>query len=297
MEKGLAKGSSGSLLAQTRRQLRRSGLWARKGLGQHFLVDEGVLEAVLDAAALTPTDTVIEVGPGLGVLTGELARRAGWVVAIELDDSLAAVLQKSLAHFDSVIVLNENILGTDPRMLLQQPKPSIPSGLSPYKVVANLPYYITAPVLRHFLEASVKPELMVVMVQKEVAEAIAAGPGRQSLLGISVQFYGRPVIVSRVPATAFYPPPEVDSAILRIDVYPRPAVDISDEEGFFRLVRAGFTAPRKQVANSLAQGLDIPKSEALVLLEGAGITPRRRAETFTLEEWASLWRAYTGEGR
>lgn len=294
MNKRLARGKSDSLLSQTRKLLRRSDLRARKGLGQHFLVDGEVLDAIINAAGLAPTDNVIEVGPGLGVLTRELAGRVGWVIAIELDSKLAAVLKKTLSTFDNVVILNEDVLGTDPKVLLQEQAPSFPPSLSPYKVVANLPYYITSPVLRHFLEASVKPELMIVMVQKEVAEAIVAGPGQRSVLSISVQFYGKPSIVRFVPASSFHPAPEVDSAILKIDVYPRPAVEV-DEEGFFRLVRAGFTAARKQAVNSLAQGLGLPKAVVLTLLEKTGIEPRRRAETFTLEEWARLWRVYTRE--
>ena len=292
MEKSRAK--SQTLLSQTQGLLRRSGLRARKGLGQHFLIDDGVLEAILDAAALTPEDTVIEVGPGLGVLTGELAKRAGWVIAIELDNQLAALLRKKLAPFENVVIINEDVLGTDPKALLQIPSPHFPPSLGHYKVVANLPYYITAPVLRHFLEATVKPEMMLVMVQKEVAQAIAAKEGQRSVLSISVQYYGRPSIVRMVPAAAFYPAPEVDSAILRIDVFPKPAVAV-DEKSFFELVRAGFTAARKQAANSLAQGLHLPRAEAAAMLEKAGIAPQRRAETFTLEEWARLWRVFTGE--
>jgi 16S rRNA (adenine1518-N6/adenine1519-N6)-dimethyltransferase len=294
MDKSLSKEGSSSLLAQTRRLLRRSGLRARKGLGQHFLVDEKVLEIILTAAELAPTDTVIEVGPGLGLLTGELAKQAGWVIAIELDTRLAAVLRKTLASFENVVILNEDVLGTDPKALLQAQAPSFPETLSPYKVVANLPYYITSPVLRHFLEASIKPEVMIVMVQKEVAEAIVAGPGQRSVLSISVQFYGKPSIVSYVPASSFYPIPEVNSAILKIDVYPRPAVAV-DEKGFFTLVRAGFATSRKQVVNSLSRGLELPKAEVLALLEKAGIAPQRRAETFTLEEWARLWQVFARE--
>ena len=290
MDKKLSGGGSDSLLAQTRKLLRQFDLKARKGLGQHFLIDNEVLETILAAAELTPDDTVIEVGPGLGIMTAELAKRAGWVIAIELDNKLAEILKKTLPY-DNVVIINEDVLGTDPKALLQGRAPDFPASLSPYKVVANLPYYITSPVLRHFLEASVKPEVMVVMVQKEVAEVIAAGPGRRSVLSIAVQFYGRPSIVTRVPAASFYPAPEVDSAVVRIDVYPRPPVNV-DEEGFFRLVRAGFTAARKQVANSLAQGLKLPKAEVLTLLEKADIDPQRRAETFTLEEWANLWRVF-----
>jgi 16S rRNA (adenine1518-N6/adenine1519-N6)-dimethyltransferase len=294
MNKRLAREKSDSLLAQTRRLLRRSDLRARKGLGQHFLVDGEVLDRIIGAAGLSPADTVIEVGPGLGVLTRELAGRVGWVIAIELDSKLAAVLKKTLSSFDNVVILNEDVLGTDPRVLLQEKSPRFPAALSPYKVVANLPYYITSPVLRHFLEASVKPDLMIVMVQKEVAEAIVAGPGQRSVLSISVQFYGKPDIVSYVPAGSFYPAPDVDSAILKIDVYPRPPMDV-DEEGFFRLVRAGFAAARKQAVNSLARGLDLPKAKVSALLEKAGIEPQRRAETFTLEEWARLWRVFNRE--
>jgi len=285
-----------SLLAQTRKLLRRFGLRARKGLGQHFLVDEEVLELITSAAQLTPADVVMEIGPGLGVLTGELAKQAGWVIAVELDNKLAAILRQTLASFNNVAIINEDILGVDPEALLQEQKENLPLVVnSPfsYKVVANLPYYITSPVLRHFLEASVKPQIMVVMVQKEVAEEIVAKPGRMSLLSISVQLYGEPTIIGYVPARCFYPTPEVDSAILRITLYPQPAVEVADKESFFALVRAGFSASRKQMVNSLTQGLGVPKIEALSLLARASIVPQRRAETLTLEEWAHLWQVFT----
>ena len=273
-----------SLLAQTKNLLHRFDLRARKGLGQHFLIDEEVLQLITSAAELTPEDTVIEVGPGLGILTGELAGQAGSVIAVELDNKLAAILKQRMASFNNVTIINENILDIDPASLV--------AGKRVYKVVANLPYNITSAALRHFLEASARPEMMIVMVQKEVAEAIAAGPGQRSLLSISMQFYGKPRIVSHVPAQSFYPVPKVDSAILRIDVYSSPPVAVDDEESFFKLVRVGFTASRKQVANSLAQGLGIPKAEALSLLERANIAPQRRAGTFNLEEWAELWRVF-----
>lgn len=284
-----------TLLSRTKKLLRQSGLRARKSLGQHFLIDDDVLHDILAAAALSPKDTVIEVGPGLGILTAELAARAGWVIAIELDDNLAEVLRKTMPG-ENVVIVNENVLGTDPRSLLNAEHASFPYELSPYKVVANLPYYITAPVLRHFLEASVKPEMLLVMVQQEVAESIVGGGGRNSLLGIAVQLYGKPYIVRKVPPEAFYPAPEVASAVLKIDVYPEPAVDVH-EQGFFELVRAGFTANRKQAANSLSQGLGCPREDAQALLEKAGLDPKRRTETFTLEEWAALWRVYDGEQR
>jgi 16S rRNA (adenine1518-N6/adenine1519-N6)-dimethyltransferase len=291
MDKNLSGSSSGSLLAQTKKLLRRYDIRAKKGLGQNFLIDGEVLEAILAAADLKSTDTVIEVGPGLGLMTAELARRAGWVIAIELDNKLADILKETLPG-ENIVIINQDVLGTDPGALLRDGAPRFPEAFKPYKVVANLPYYITSPVLRHFLEASVKPERIVVMVQKEVAEAIVAGPGRRSVLSISVQFYGKPEIVTYVPAASFYPSPAVDSALVKIDVYPHPRVDVDDEERFFKLVRAGFTAARKQAANSLAQGMGMNKAEILAWLKKAGIDPTRRAETFTLEEWGSLWRVY-----
>jgi len=290
--------NEGPLLAQTRRLLRQFGLEARKRLGQHFLIDDEVLSLIISAAELTPHDIVVEVGPGLGVLTGELAGRAGWVAAVELDDKLSSILKRTLAPFSNVTIVNEDILKIAPEALLKEQQLKLPSATTApfgYKVVANLPYYITSPVLRHFLEAKLKPQMMLVMVQKEVAEAIVAEPGKMSLLSISVQLYGKPTIVGYVPAQCFLPAPEVDSAILRIDLYPQPAVAV-DVESFFELVRAGFTAPRKQIANSLAQGLGLSKAEVLSLLEETGIVPRRRAETLSLNEWAQLWRVFIQSG-
>jgi len=280
------------LLAQTKGLLRRFGLRVRKGLGQHFLIDDSVLGLIVSTAELASDDVVMEIGPGLGVLTQELSRQSGRVIAIELDDKLAAILKQTLASFGNVSIVNGDVLKLNPAVLLREHG----SELKSYKVVANLPYYITSPVLRRFLEASLKPQTMVVMVQKEVAEEITARPGRMSLLSVSVQLYGEPVIIDYVPAASFYPAPEVDSAILKIALYPEPAVEIADIEGFFAVVRAGFTASRKQMGNSLAQGLGLPKAEALALLEKTGIASQRRAETLTLKEWARLWRVFAGAG-
>ncbi len=282
---------STSLRTQTKKLLRRYGIQTKKRLGQNFLIDDTVLEKILDAADLKPDDTVIEVGPGLGLMTAELAKRAGWVIAIELDNRLAAILKETLPT-ENVVVINKDVLGTDPAKLLKGSAPHFPPGLRSYKVVANLPYYITSPVLRHFLEAKVKPEVMVVMVQKEVAGVITAEAGQRSLLSIAVQFYGKPSIVTDVPAASFFPPPEVDSAVVKIDVYKKPPVSVNNTDVFFKLVRAGFTAARKQVANSLSQGLGLPKDEIQNLLRKTGIDPQRRAETFTLEEWAALFKEY-----
>ncbi len=288
-----------TLLARTKGMLHRYNLRARKGLGQHFLIDEEILRLIVSTAELEPDDIVLEVGSGLGVLTRELAEKAGQVIAIELDDKLADILNQSLASFNNITIINENILGIEPAALIEEQKYEFPAkleGTFKYKVVANLPYYITSPVLRHFLEARVKPQVMVLMVQKEVAEDIVARPGKMSLLSVSIQLYGEPVITGYVPSKCFYPAPEVDSAILKIVLYPQPAVDIRDTDSFFTLVRAGFTASRKQLANSLAQGLGISKPESLSLLKKADIPPQRRAETLTLGEWENLWHVYTEPG-
>ncbi len=287
-----------TLITQVKRELHHLDLRARKSLGQHFLVDRVVLGQVILAAGLTPQDIVIEVGPGLGILTRELAKRAGLVITVELDDRLASIQKKELAIFRNVIVINEDILNIDPLVLIGEQKARLTSLADKpvnYKLVANLPYYITSAVLRNFLEAPLKPSLMVVMIQKEVAEAIVAKPGNMSLLSVSVHFYGKPEIVSYVHAESFYPAPEVDSAILKVAVYPQPIIAVGDIDGFFGLVRAGFCAPRKQLTNSLAQGLNIFKSEALSLLEEAGIMCKRRAETLSIEEWGKLWQVFRGK--
>jgi 16S rRNA (adenine1518-N6/adenine1519-N6)-dimethyltransferase len=265
---------------QVRRLLRQSGLRAKKSLGQHFLVDTSVLQTVVEAAELSSADTVIEVGPGLGILTAELIKRAGNVISVELDTKLASLLKRRLASSANLSVINTDILKIRPSELLE--------GTSHYKVVANLPYYITSPVLRHFVEVSPKPSLMVVMVQKEVGEAIVAEPGKMSLLAVSLQVYSKPRIISHVPAQCFYPQPKVDSVIVRFDLLSEPAVKVADVDGFFDLVRAGFSSPRKQLHNSLAHSLGMKPAEVISLLERANIDSKRRAETLSLEEWARL---------
>ncbi|MFQ5825995.1 MAG: 16S rRNA (adenine(1518)-N(6)/adenine(1519)-N(6))-dimethyltransferase RsmA [Dehalococcoidia bacterium] len=281
-----------SSVAQARSLLRRLGLRPRKGLGQHFLVDDGVLGRIVSAAELNHQDAVVEVGPGLGMLTQELAKAAAQVIAIELDSQLTRALEQILAPLSNVRIINADVLALDPARLMAEYFPLS----SQYKVAANLPYYITSPVLRHFLGASHRPGLMVVMVQKEVAQAIVASGGRASLLSLQVQFYGRPRIEGYVAARSFYPAPKVDSAILRIDPYEEPPVTVPDEDGFFRVVTAGFAAPRKQLRNSLALGLGLPPGEVAGLLERVGIDPRRRPETLSLDEWARVWAEFSAIG-
>lgn len=276
---------------EARRQLQRLGLRAAKGLGQHFLVDSSVLDVVVSAADLRPEDVVVEVGPGLGILTGELVRRVERLVAVEVDARLVDALRGRFPAAGGLTLLNADVLDLDPARLVAD---TGNGAARAYKVVANLPYYVGSAIIRHFLESSCKPTLMVVMVQKEVAESMAAVPGGMSILGVSVQLYARPTIVASVPAESFYPKPKVDSAVVRLDVYREPALELEDKAAFFEVVRAGFGAPRKQLRNSLAVGWRRPAGEIANLLEGIGIDPRRRAETLSLQEWERLYRAYSG---
>jgi 16S rRNA (adenine1518-N6/adenine1519-N6)-dimethyltransferase len=275
------------LLDRTKKQLQRLDLHAKKGLGQNFLVDEHALGSIVSATELTHDDLVVEVGPGLGVLTKELAASAGRVIAVELDTAMAAALKEMFAGSPHVAIVEADILGWSPESF-------IPDDIS-YKVVGALPYNIASAVLRHFLEAKHKPAIIVAVMQKEVAQSIAAQPGDMSLLSVGVQFYGRPSIIQYIPPSGFYPQPKVNSAIVRIDVYAKPPVEVEDEVVFFDVVRGGFSTPRKQLRNSLAYGLDITATEAGDLLEIAAIDPRRRAETLAIEEWAALYRAFVGK--
>ncbi len=258
-----------------------------KAFGQNFLVDRSVLHRIVEAADIQPEDQILEVGAGTGVLTRELAKRAsqGRVVAVELERDMLELLAETTAAYPHVERVAQNLLLLDPEQFF---------GVQPYKLVANLPYYITAPTFRHFLESAKPPRLLVVMVQYEVAQRIVAAPGDLSLLGVSIQFYGQPRIVARVPASAFYPAPKVDSAILRVDVNPqagRVTLAQSERDRFFKVVQAGFSKRRKQLHNALASGLHIKDQEVRALLTAAGIDISRRAETLSIDEWLSVWRA------
>ena len=256
------------------------GMRPNKSFGQNFLIDRSVLERMVEAAAIEPDDQVLELGAGTGVLTRELARRARRVVAVELERDMLTLLGKTTGALPNVELLARNLLYLDPQEIFAQ---------EPYKLVANLPYYITAPTFRHFLESANKPRLLVVMVQYEVARRICAGPGDMSLLGVSVQFYGQPGIVARVPARAFYPAPKVDSAILRVDVHDHVPLSLAERDSFFHVVQAGFAERRKQLHNSLTHHLHRKNEEVRVCLAAANIDPSRRAETLTIDEWLRLW--------
>lgn len=282
---------SDSLTHFYRQLLRQFDVKPRKSLGQHFLIDETVLECILSAAELNPGDIVVEVGPGLGILTEGLAKQGAQVIAVELDRKLVTLLKRRLAAFPDVRIINADILRVTPRQILES-KSAVSALFQGYKVIANLPYYITSPLLRHFFEALPQPSEMIVMVQKEVGEAMVAKPGNMSLLSVKTQFYSKPTIVSYVPPSSFYPPPKVDSVILRLDVYSQPPIEIPNPASFFDVVMHGFSSPRKQLRNSLAHSLDMPPSQVTLLLEKTGIEGERRAETLSLEEWRELWKVF-----
>ena len=277
-----------SQLSKVKQTLKSMDRRARKALGQHFLVDSSYLQTISAKAELSREDTVIEVGPGLGMLTETLLKEAGRVIAVEVDEALTNALTQSLSQSSNLTLVNADILETSPEQLLN-------AGVTSYKLVANLPYNIASPVLRRFLEAPFKPSLIVVMVQREVAKNMMATAPNMNLLAIGVQLYGKPKIVRKVPPDAFYPRPRVDSAIVRINVYDRPSVDVSDVDTFFKVARAGFGNKRKQLRNSLAYGLDISSKTVEELLNRAGIDHQRRAQTVTLDEWAGISKLFGGE--
>ncbi len=262
-----------------RRLLKKLDIKPRKRLGQNFLVSEWLLQRIIAAAEIGEEDAVLEIGAGLGALTRGLAHCAGRVIALELDERLVPPLQRALAPYPQVEIVQGNILTIEPADLIS----------TPYKVVANLPYYISSAILRHLLEARRKPSLMVVTVQREVARRLVAGPGEMSLLAVSVQFYGQPRIVAHAPPSAFYPSPRVNSAVVRIDLYDELPTPVDDVRTFFDVVRAGFAQRRKQLRNSLSQGLNLRVNEVVEALHRCGLSEKQRAQELTVEQWARLY--------
>ena len=259
--------------------LKRHGLRADKSLGQNFLQDPFALDAIASAAEIRPTDTVLEIGPGLGSLTRYLAVSARQVIAVELDYDLLIPLKAVLTPYKNVRVVHGDILKLSPQELVAE---------KDYLVAANIPYYITSAVIRHLLESDPKPRRIVLTIQKEVAERICAQPGDMSLLALSVQVYGRPHIAARIPASAFFPEPKVDSAVLSIDIYPSPLLEPELLKSFFKMIKAGFSQKRKTLRNSLSSGLHISTTTSEALLKQANIDPMRRAETLSIAEWQTL---------
>lgn len=259
--------------------LRQHHLDPHKGLGQNFLVDHNALKDIVESAGLSRQDVVLEIGAGLGSLTRILATKAQKVTAIEIDRKLIPVLREVVTPFSNVEVIQGDILELDPREIISKPG---------YVVVANIPYYITSAIIRHLLESPLKPSRLVLTMQAEVAERICAEPGDLSLLALSVQVFGKPVINATIPADAFYPVPKVDSATLRVDIYEEPFLNDHQRQTFFSIVKMGFSQKRKMLRNTIAAGLHLSNEEAAKILSGAGIDPTRRAQTLDLVEWRTL---------
>lgn len=259
--------------------LTRYGIQAKKSLGQNFLHDENILAAIVAAANIGPQDHVLEIGAGLGALTRHLAESAAQVIALEIDQRFIPVLRDELGGRSDVTIVQGDVLEYDPAQWY---------GHGPYKVVANIPYYITGAILQHLLSAQTRPAVMVLTVQQEVAERLTAKPGDMTLLAVSVQLFGDVHIVRSISAGAFWPRPDVDSALIRFDLHPQPVLLPDQEEDFFRLVRVGFSQKRKQLQKNL-RALGYTREAIIPLLRSAGIDPRRRAETLSIDEWLTLY--------
>lgn len=282
--------------AAVRSIMRRHNISCRKSLGQNFLVDLNIIKKILDSAALTSDDLVLEIGPGLGALTAQAAQNAGRVLAVEVDHGLLPVLAETLEGAGNVEVIEGDALKTDfDRLAAEKSGGLFGSGGRKYKLIANLPYYITSPLLMHLLTNRFNFSTAIVMVQLEVAERLAAGPGTKQYgaLSVAVQYFTESKILFKVPRTVFFPAPEVDSAVVRLSPRNLPAVFVRDEKAFFKLVRAAFGQRRKTLLNALdGSGLGPDKANWLKILQRCGIDGSRRGETLTLAEFALLTGAY-----
>jgi 16S rRNA (adenine1518-N6/adenine1519-N6)-dimethyltransferase len=273
--------------ARRPRDVREAGIRPTKSLGQHFLQDRAVVERTVRAAGLSPDDVVIEVGPGLGAMTRRLVEVSGRVIAVEIDHRLATRLREQFEGFDKLRVVEADAARTEPEELLELGGANADAD---YMMAGNLPYNAGAAIVRNFLEARRPPRAMVVMLQREVAENMVAQPGDLGLLGVSVQVYARPKKLFNVAPRAFYPPPKVTSSVVRLDLLAEPMVPPDERERFFKVLRAGFSAPRKQLRNTLAQGLAMEPAAVAAALESADIHPRRRPQELSVVEWLRLAR-------
>lgn len=259
----------------------------QKKYGQNFLVDTHVLEKIMDAAEISPEDCVVEIGPGIGTMTQYLAERAGSVIAVEIDKNLIPILEETLSGYENVSVLNEDILKVDLNRIVQEKNAG-----RPVKVVANLPYYITTPIIMGLFENHVPLESITIMVQKEVADRMQVGPGTKDYgaLSLAVQYYAKPEIVAVVPPNCFIPRPNVASAVIRLTRYEKPPVEVSDEAFLFALIRASFNQRRKTLVNGLsnAQNLSVTREQVTEALAVMGLSATIRGEALTLEQFARL---------
>lgn len=262
----------------------RSRIRPKKRLGQHFLRDRRILSRMADVLKISSGDQVIEIGPGTGLFTKELISRGPNVIGVELDSELANDLPKLVGHAPNLSVVNGDARLIKPTELLR--------GSIPYKLTGNLPYYAAMPIIRNFLEDLHPPSLVVVTVQKEVAQNMIAKPGRMSLLSIAIQLYSRVEIMWYLSPEAFYPRPKVVSAVVKLEPLTDQQISVSERERFFHLIRGGFCAPRKQLGNAIGIGLGLIRKEAHQLLISTGIDPSRRAGSLSLHEWMKLYRVW-----
>ncbi|MCM1112352.1 MAG: 16S rRNA (adenine(1518)-N(6)/adenine(1519)-N(6))-dimethyltransferase RsmA [Muribaculum sp.] len=267
--------------------LQKYGFQFQKKYGQNFLIDTRVLERIIAAAEITKEDCVLEIGPGIGTMTQYLAEAAGGVVAVEIDRALIPILEDTLSAYDNVMILNEDILKTDINRIVREQ-----NGGKPVKVVANLPYYITTPIIMGLFEQHVPLKSITVMVQKEVAERMQVGPGTKDYgaLSLAVQYYARPELVANVPPNCFIPRPNVGSAVIRLTRYAEPPVQAQDERKLFALIRASFNQRRKTLVNGLcnAPELGLDRERVLDALSRLELPPTVRGEVLTLEQFARL---------
>lgn len=285
--------------SMVREIIQAHGFRVRKALGQNFLMDANIIEKIVTAAEITDQDLAFEIGPGLGVLTRKMARSAGQVVAVELDTHLLPILQETLAEFPNATVVHGDALKVDFDTLAQErTNGAFGAQGKAYKLVANLPYYITTPLLIHLITSGFNLERLVVMMQKEVADRLQAAPGSKEYgsLSVMVQYYTLPQIVTKVPKTVFYPAPDVDSAVIRLIRRETPPVQVVSEELFFKVVRAAFGQRRKTLINSLTGSGLADKETWLEVLGSVGIDPTRRGETLSLEEFAALANTFEKHG-
>lgn len=259
----------------------------QKKFGQNFLIDDHVITKIINAAEITKDDLVLEIGPGIGTMTQYLAESAGKVIAVEIDKNLIPILGETLAEYDNVTVINEDILKLDINRLVEEE-----NGGKPIKVVANLPYYITTPIIMGLFESHVPLQSITVMVQKEVADRMQVGPGSKDYgaLSLAVQYYAKPYIAANVPPNCFIPRPGVGSAVIRLTRYEEPPVMVKDESLMFKLIRASFNQRRKTLQNGIANSPELPYSKAQVekTLEKMGLAANVRGESLTLAEFAKL---------
>lgn len=259
----------------------------QKKYGQNFLIDTHVLDKIIRAAQIGADDFVVEIGPGIGTMTQYLAAAARQVTAIEIDKALIPILEETLGGYDNVTILNEDVLKVDIRGLVEDQ-----NNGEPIKVVANLPYYITTPIIMGLFESDVPLESVTVMVQKEVADRMKTGPGSKDYgaLSLAVQYYARPELIANVPPNCFMPRPGVGSAVIKLTRHEKPPVQVEEEAFLFQVIRAAFNQRRKTLVNSLNNALDIavPKEAAAKALEEMGLSPSIRGEALTLEQFAEL---------